>query len=62
VRFRLIVLFVLVLSVVSACGGNPEPSATGAPVSTETLTPPPALTPTPTVPLAVLVVPPDLDP
>ena len=61
-RFRLIVLFVLVLSVVSACGGNPEPPATVAPVSTETLTPPPALTPTPTIPLAVLVVPPDLDP
>jgi hypothetical protein len=62
VRFRLIVLILLTLWVVGACGGNPEPSATSAPVSTETLTPPPAQTPTPTIPLAILIVPPELDP
>ncbi|HJS20500.1 MAG TPA: hypothetical protein VJ785_17260 [Anaerolineales bacterium] len=61
-RFRFIVLFVVIILILSACGGSAEPPVTSAPISTETLTPPPALTQTPTVPLAVLVVPPDLDP
>ena len=58
---RSIVLFIVILMLVGACGNNPAP-ATSAPASTETLTPPPALTATPTVPLAVLVLPADLDP
>jgi len=62
VRLRAIILFVVIVIVVSACGNNAEPVATSAPISTETLTPPPVLTPTPTIPLAVLVLPADLDP
>ena len=61
-RFRSIILLVVVAAVLSACGNNAQPTATSAAISTETLTPPPALTATPTVPLAVLVVPADLDP
>lgn len=62
VQFRSIILFVVAIVMVSACGNNAEPAATSAPVSTESVTPPPVLTSTPAVPLAVLVVPVDLDP
>jgi hypothetical protein len=62
VRFRSIILFTIALLLVSACGNNAAATATSAPVSTETLTPPPSDTATPTVPLAVLVVPAELDP
>ena len=61
-RFRYIILFTLTLLLMSACGKQPEPSATSAPVPTETSIPAPILTPTPGTPLAVLVLPPDLDP
>ena len=61
-RLRSIILFVVIIIVVSACGNSTEPAATSASIPTDTLTPPPALTPTPTIPLAVLVVPGELDP
>lgn len=60
-RFRFIILFMAAAAVLSACAGK-TPAATSAPISTETLTPAPSFTATPTVPLAVLVVPADLDP
>ena len=62
VRSRSIILFTIAILVLSACGNGAEATATSAPISTETLTPPPADTATPTVPLAVLVVPAELDP
>ena len=61
-RFRFALLLVLAVLLVSACGNTAEPPATSAPLATETLVSGPILTPTATTPLAVLVVPPDLDP
>ena len=61
VRYRLFILFVLVM-VVSACGTGEAPvevTATTAPTETPIL--PPTLTSTPTVPLAILVLPADID-
>lgn len=53
---------VLVL-ILSACGGTSEPTATSVPLATETSAPlPPEQTATPVIPLAVLVMPPTLDP
>jgi hypothetical protein len=62
VRSRTILTFVLILLLVTACGKQPEPPATGAPLSTDTPIPAPVVSPTIGTPLAVLVVPPDLDP
>jgi hypothetical protein len=62
VRFRLTILVLLILFVVSACGNQPELPATSAPMATDTSIPAPVLSPTPSTPLAVLVLPPDLDP
>jgi hypothetical protein len=61
VRFRSIILFIVTIAVISACGNNPQTPATSAPVTSETLTPSPSFTATPTVPLAILVIPADLD-
>ncbi len=61
-RFRSTILFVVFLLLLTACGNRAEPPATSAPVSTETSQPAPVLTPTASSPLAVLVVPPDMDP
>ena len=61
-RFRSIILFVVTLAIVSACRNNAQPTAaTSAPIPTDTLTPSPVLTATATIPLAVLIVPTDLD-
>ena len=60
-RQRFIILFLLVGLVLSACGGG-EASGTATPVPTDTPVIPPTLTPTPPSPLAILVLPPDLDP
>src|SRR5687767_2552306 len=54
-------LFVLIAIVLSACGGG-EPAATSTSIPTDTPVVLPTLTATPTVPLAVLVIPADLDP
>ncbi len=60
-RFRSIVLFVVVILMLSACGSGGK-TATVAPVPlTDTPVPLPTLSPTPTVPLAVLIVPATLD-
>jgi len=55
------VFFVVITIILSACGAG-ESGATSTPIPTETLILPPALTSTPTIPLAVLVIPADLDP
>lgn len=59
-RFRSIILLVLTIAVLSACGSK-VPTATSAAVPTDTSTPAPALSPTPTIPLAVLILPSDMD-
>lgn len=54
--------FILVIAILlSACGNN-EPSVTATPLPSETPVIPPTLTSTPTIPLAILVLPADLDP
>jgi len=60
VRLRFVILFVVVSVILGACGAN-EPVATSTPVPTDTPIVPPMLTATPTVPLAILVLPADLD-
>jgi hypothetical protein len=62
VRFRTILSFILTLLLVTACGNQAEPPATTAPLATETSISAPVLTSTAGTPLAVLVLPPDLDP
>lgn len=59
-RSRYILLLVVLAMLLTACGSN-EPIATNTPVPTDTPIIPPTLTATPTVPLAVLVLPADLD-
>lgn len=61
-RLRSIILFIIIIAVMSACGNSAEPTATSAPLPTDTVVAPAVLTSTPTVPLAVLVIPTDLDP
>lgn len=60
-RLRSIILLVVLSIVASACGGPAESAATPTSVPTTGPTVPPAATATPTVPLAVLVIPADLD-
>ncbi len=59
-RSRLIILFVVLAILLTACGPN-ETVLTSTPVPTDTPIIPPTLTATPTVPLAILVVPADMD-
>jgi hypothetical protein len=61
VRQRFIILCVVFAFLLGACGGN-QSNATSTPIPTDTPIIPPTLTPTPTTPLAVLVLPADLDP
>ena len=60
-RLRFIILFVVVSVVLGACGTG-EPVVTSTPIPTDTPIVPPTFTATPTVPLAILVLPADLDP
>lgn len=60
-RQRFIILFVAIVLALSACGGG-ESSGTSTPVPTDTLVVPPTLTPTTATPLAILILPADLDP
>jgi len=62
VRFRSITFFLVSFLLLTACGSRAQPPATVAAVSTETLVPAPILTPTIGTPLAILVLPADLDP
>ncbi len=57
---RLAILFVVIAVVLGACKGN-EPAATSTPLPTDTPIIPPTLTATPVIPLAILVLPADLD-
>jgi hypothetical protein len=60
VRLRFVLLVIVVSIVLGACGTN-EPVPTSTPVPTDTPLSPPTLTATPTVPLAILVLPANLD-
>src|SRR6266496_719125 len=60
VRQRFTILFVVIIVALSACGGTP-PAVTSTPLPSDTPIIPPTLTSTPTVPLAILVIPSDLD-
>ena len=60
-RPKSIMLFVVIVIILSACGAG-ESAATSTPIPTDTPIVPPTATATPTVPLAVLVIPADLDP
>jgi len=60
VRIRFILLFIVIAMALSACGGSGESSATATQLATETPIIPPTLTVTPTIPLAILVLPVDL--
>ena len=60
---RSFAIFVVIISILlGACGGASEADLTATPVPTSTQVAPPTLSPTPTIPLAVLVLPADLDP
>ncbi len=59
-RQRLIILLVLIAVTLNACGSN-KPAPTSIPVPTNTPIIPPTLTAAPAVPLAILVIPTDLD-
>jgi hypothetical protein len=61
VRQRVLVLIMLVSIFLTACGGG-EPSVTSTPVPSETPVIPPTPTHPPVVPLAILILPSDLDP
>ena len=61
-RQRFIVCFILISIILSGCGTAGEPEATSTPIPTDTPIVPPTLTATPTIPLAVLVIPSELDP
>ena len=61
-RPRSVALFVAIVIVISACGIAGEPAATSTSLPTDTPLVPPTLTATPTIPLAILVLPADLDP
>jgi len=60
VRQRFIILVVITVTL-SACGGS-QSAATSTPLPSDTPIAPPTLTATPTIPLAILVLPADLDP
>lgn len=61
-RSRAAIFLIAISMIVSACGTVGESAATSTPFPTETPIVPPTLTATPTIPLAVLVLPADLDP
>ena len=61
-RSRIVIFLIAISMIVSACGVAGESAATSTPFPTDTPIVPPTLTATPTIPLAVLVVPADLDP
>ena len=61
-RSRITIFLIAISVMLSACGAGSESAATSTPIPTDTQIVPPTLTATPTIPLAVLVVPADLDP
>ena len=61
-RLRLAIIFIVISIMLSACGSPGAPDITSTPIPTDTQIAPPTLTATPTIPLAVLVLPAELDP
>lgn len=61
-RLRSIILFLLISIIMGACGARGEAATTSTPIPTDTPIAPPTFTATAAIPLAVLVVPADLDP
>jgi len=61
-RFRKITLLSLALVLTLAACGRSAPDTTPTPIPTDTPIPTPEYTPTPSTPLAILVMPPDMDP
>jgi basic membrane lipoprotein Med (substrate-binding protein (PBP1-ABC) superfamily) len=61
VRHRLVILSILILFALTACGGG-QGAATATAIPTDTAVVPPTLTTTPATPLAILVLPADLHP
>lgn len=61
-RSRFILFIIVAGLVLGACSNTSETVAPSSPIPSDTSVPPPQLTPTPTVPLAVLVVPANMDP
>ena len=59
-RQRFITLLIVIMVALSGCGGG-QPAATSTPALIDTPIGPPASTPTPVTPLAILVIPADLD-
>src|SRR5262245_41583787 len=62
VRSRITIFLIAISVMLSACGTGGETAATSTPIPTDTQIVHPTLTATPTIPLAVLVIPADLDP
>ena len=61
-RQRSFILLVVIAILISACGTTREPAASPTPLGTDTPIPLPTLTATATIPLAILVIPANLDP
>jgi len=61
VRSKIVVFIIMIGLMLSACAGTNEPAASPTPLPTDTPVVPPTLTSTPTIPLAVLVLPADMD-
>ena len=60
-RPKFFIIFIVIIILISSCGTASTPAATSTPIPTDTPIVPPTLTATPTIPLAILVVPADLD-
>jgi hypothetical protein len=61
VRPRFVICLILVVMIAGACGGSGDASLTSTPLPTDTAVPPPVVTATAVVPLAMLVLPATLD-
>jgi hypothetical protein len=62
VRLRFAIVFIVISIMLAACRATGEAAITSTPIPTDTQIVPPTLTATPTIPLAVLVLPAELDP
>lgn len=61
VKLRIVIFIITFALIVTACGGSETPAVTDTPSILDTPILPPTLTATPTIPLAVLVLPADMD-
>ncbi|HAV78682.1 MAG TPA: hypothetical protein DCX53_15140 [Anaerolineae bacterium] len=60
-KLRIVIFIITFALIVTACGGSETPAVTDTPSILDTPILPPTLTATPTIPLAVLVLPADMD-